>query len=75
MYSSFYALGVGRGIATGIKIQLWVYGVAFAFLCPRCRAGYCDSSLYSEHKQYMASQTVSMPSVSGGVLRQGRGRL
>jgi hypothetical protein len=39
--SSFYALDVGRGAATAVLSQLTVW--IPVFLCPRCRAGRCDT--------------------------------
>ncbi len=39
----FYALGVGLGFATvGLGIGIPTYS-AYRFLCPRCRAGVCDT--------------------------------
>src|SRR6266566_2308986 len=66
----FYALDVGRGFAT--SGTPWVKPRSRVFLCPRCRAGFCD--LVSKVTPKRASNPVSMPSMSGGVLRHHHGR-
>src|SRR6266566_494549 len=87
----FYALDVGRGFAT--SGTPWVKPRSRVFLCPRCRAGFCDLAYktldYIREHPFLcprcragfrdrfsmvtpkrASNPVSMPSMSGGVLRR-----
>ena len=57
----FYALGVGLGFGTQL-IMFAIHIDVQKFLCPRCRAGLCNTPLGEARPR---GWCVSMPSVSG----------
>src|SRR5579863_2111722 len=64
----FYALDVGRGLCDSPSTRTSCTTESLRFLCPRCRAGLCDSFATKWSTHYKG--WVSMPSMSGVVLRR-----